>query len=79
MGKNHMQSDFDSNMCAKNSDILLAETSVIMHTENSISDEGSDAGENEQYLNASASTFQMFSFYININFCPREKYICFDE
>ncbi|GFY52513.1 uncharacterized protein TNIN_368441 [Trichonephila inaurata madagascariensis] len=72
-GKNHMQSDFDSNMCAKNSDILLAETSIIMHTENSISDEGSDAGENEQYLNASASKFQMFPSTSTSTFCPSEK------
>ncbi|GFY37950.1 uncharacterized protein TNIN_310671 [Trichonephila inaurata madagascariensis] len=72
-GKNHMQSDFDSNMCAKNSDILLAETSIIMHTENSISDEGSDSGENEQYLNASASKFQMFPSTSTSTFCPSEK------
>ncbi|GFY42695.1 hypothetical protein TNIN_109781 [Trichonephila inaurata madagascariensis] len=57
-------------MCAKNSDILLAETSIIMHTENSISDEGSDAGENEQYLNASASKFQMFPSTSTSTFCP---------
>ncbi|GFS72248.1 hypothetical protein TNCV_1631081 [Trichonephila clavipes] len=50
MGKNHMQSDSDSTMCAKNSDILLAENS-LMDTEIS-SDEGSHAGEKEQYLNA---------------------------
>ncbi|GFV67346.1 hypothetical protein TNCV_3671011 [Trichonephila clavipes] len=54
--KNHMQSDSDSTMCAKNSDILLAENSLIMDTEISISDEGSQ----EQYLNASLSKLQMF-------------------
>ncbi|GFV32605.1 uncharacterized protein TNCV_576511 [Trichonephila clavipes] len=59
MGKNHMQSDSDSTMCAKNSDILLAENS-LMDTEISISDEGSHAGEKEQYLNASLSKLQMF-------------------
>ncbi|GFY27112.1 hypothetical protein TNCV_2067331 [Trichonephila clavipes] len=58
-GKNHMQSDSDSTMCAKNSDILLAENS-LMDTEISISDEGSHAGEKEQYLNASLSKLQMF-------------------
>ncbi|GFU86721.1 uncharacterized protein TNCV_4966661 [Trichonephila clavipes] len=42
MGKNHMQSDSDSTMRAKNSDILLAENS-LMDTEISISDEGSHA------------------------------------
>ncbi|GFY42331.1 uncharacterized protein TNIN_426461 [Trichonephila inaurata madagascariensis] len=73
MGKNHMQSDFDSTVCAKNSDILLAENSIIMHTENSISDEGSDAGENEQYLNASARKFQMFPSTSTSTFCPSEK------
>ncbi|GFS52478.1 uncharacterized protein TNIN_349921 [Trichonephila inaurata madagascariensis] len=72
-GKNHMQSDFDSTVCAKNSDILLAENSIIMHTENSISDEGSDAGENEQYLNASARKFQMFPSTSTSTFCPSEK------
>ncbi|GFS59330.1 hypothetical protein TNIN_276751 [Trichonephila inaurata madagascariensis] len=41
-----------------------------MHTENSISDEGSDAGENEQYLNASASKFQMFPSTSTSTFCP---------
>ncbi|GFW72867.1 uncharacterized protein TNCV_1267101 [Trichonephila clavipes] len=55
-----MQSDSDSTMCAKNSDILLAENSLIMDTEISISDEGSHAGEKEQYLNASLSKLQMF-------------------
>ncbi|GFU72823.1 transposable element Tcb1 transposase [Trichonephila clavipes] len=59
-GENHMQSDSDSTMCAKNSDILLAENSLIMDTEISISDEGSHAGEKEQYLNASLSKLQMF-------------------
>ncbi|GFT09557.1 uncharacterized protein TNCV_797601 [Trichonephila clavipes] len=54
-----MQSDSDSTMCAKNSDILLAENS-LMDTEISISDEGSHAGEKEQYLNASLSKLQMF-------------------
>ncbi|GFY42599.1 hypothetical protein TNIN_410541 [Trichonephila inaurata madagascariensis] len=44
-----------------------------MHTENSISDEGSDAGENEQYLNASASKFQMFPSTSTSTFCPSEK------
>ncbi|GFU64158.1 hypothetical protein TNCV_3745261 [Trichonephila clavipes] len=58
MGKNHMQSDSDSTMCAKNSDILLAENS-LMDTE-IFSDEGSHAGEKEQYLNASLSKLQMF-------------------
>ncbi|GFY40417.1 uncharacterized protein TNIN_90521 [Trichonephila inaurata madagascariensis] len=72
-GKNHMQSDFDSTVCAKNSDILLAENSIIMHTENSISVEGSDAGENEQYLNASARKFQMFPSTSTSTFCPSEK------
>ncbi|GFV43295.1 hypothetical protein TNCV_9931 [Trichonephila clavipes] len=59
-GKNHVQSDSDSTMCAKNSDILLDENSLIMDTEISISDEGSHAGEKEQYLNASLSKLQMF-------------------
>ncbi|GFY39349.1 hypothetical protein TNIN_398911 [Trichonephila inaurata madagascariensis] len=63
-----MQSDFDSTVCAKNSDILLAENSIIMHTENSISDEGSDAGENEQYLNA-VPEFQVSSTSTS-TFCP---------
>ncbi|GFW35785.1 uncharacterized protein TNCV_727201 [Trichonephila clavipes] len=54
-----MQSDSDSTMCAKNSDILLAENS-LMDTEISISDEGSHTGEKEQYLNASLSKLQMF-------------------
>ncbi|GFY52473.1 uncharacterized protein TNIN_1161 [Trichonephila inaurata madagascariensis] len=72
--KNHMQSDFDSTMCAKKSDILcISENSIIMHTENTISDEHSDAGENEQYLNASASKFQMFPSTSTSTFCPSEK------
>ncbi|GFV56574.1 uncharacterized protein TNCV_1803831 [Trichonephila clavipes] len=58
MGKNHMQSDSDSTMCAKYSE--LAENSLIMDTEISISDEGSHACEKEQYLNASLSKLQMF-------------------
>ncbi|GFT62263.1 hypothetical protein TNCV_1701381 [Trichonephila clavipes] len=41
-GKSHAKCDSDSTLCAKNSDILLAENSVIMDTE--ISDEGSHAG-----------------------------------
>ncbi|GFU86694.1 uncharacterized protein TNCV_2881141 [Trichonephila clavipes] len=73
MGKNHMQSDSDSTMCPKNSDILLAENSLIMHTENSISDEGLHASEKEQYLNASASKFQMFPSTSTSTFCPSEK------
>ncbi|GFV05860.1 hypothetical protein TNCV_2169171 [Trichonephila clavipes] len=43
-GKITCKSDSDSTMCAKNSDILLAENS-LMDTEISISDEGSHAGE----------------------------------
>ncbi|GFY24025.1 hypothetical protein TNCV_1010781 [Trichonephila clavipes] len=76
--KNHMQSDSDSTMCAKNSDILLAENSLIMDTEISISDEGSHAGEKEQYLNASLSKLQMFSlqhqllYYIAQNALPQK-------
>ncbi|GFY21631.1 hypothetical protein TNCV_1167761 [Trichonephila clavipes] len=75
--KNHMQSDSDSTMCAKNSDILLAENS-LMDTEISISDEGSHAGEKEQYLNASLSKLQMFPS--TSTFCTSEKstYV-FDE
>ncbi|GFW13646.1 uncharacterized protein TNCV_1211121 [Trichonephila clavipes] len=69
-GKNHMQSDSDSTMCAKNSDILLAENS-LMDTEISISDEGSHAGEKEQYLNASLSKLQMFPS--TSTFCTSEK------
>ncbi|GFY57028.1 uncharacterized protein TNIN_438341 [Trichonephila inaurata madagascariensis] len=38
-----------------------------------ISDEGSDAGENEQYLNASARKFQMFPSTSTSTFCPSEK------
>ncbi|GFX72696.1 uncharacterized protein TNCV_4062911 [Trichonephila clavipes] len=68
--KNHMQSDSDSTMCAKNSDILLAENS-LMDTEISISDEGSHAGEKEQYLNASLSKLQMFPS--TSTFCTSEK------
>ncbi|GFX85642.1 uncharacterized protein TNCV_2470441 [Trichonephila clavipes] len=70
-GKNHMKSDSDSTMCAKNSDILLAENSLIMDTEISISDEGSHAGEKEQYLNASLSKLQMFPS--TSTFCTSEK------
>ncbi|GFU47487.1 uncharacterized protein TNCV_1999971 [Trichonephila clavipes] len=70
MGKNHMQRDSDSTMCAKNSDILLAENS-LMDTEISISDEGSHAGEKEQYLNASLSKLQMFPS--TSTFCTSEK------
>ncbi|GFW81934.1 uncharacterized protein TNCV_2886081 [Trichonephila clavipes] len=65
-----MQSDSDSTMCAKNSDILLAENS-LMDTEISISDEGSHAGEKEQYLNASLSKLQMFPS--TSTFCTSEK------
>ncbi|GFW10736.1 uncharacterized protein TNCV_4918551 [Trichonephila clavipes] len=68
--KNHMQSDSDSTMCAKNSDILLAENS-FMDTEISISDEGSHAGEKEQCLNASLSKLQMFPS--TSTFCTSEK------
>ncbi|GFX51774.1 hypothetical protein TNCV_5014761 [Trichonephila clavipes] len=68
--KNHMKSDSDSTMCAKNSDILLAENS-LMDTEISISDEGSHAGEKEQYLNASLSKLQMFPS--TSTFCTSEK------
>ncbi|GFV92878.1 uncharacterized protein TNCV_1177191 [Trichonephila clavipes] len=68
--KNHMQSDSDSTMCAKNSDILLAENS-LMDTEISISDEGSHAGEKEQYLNASLSKLQMFPS--TSTFCTSKK------
>ncbi|GFV42294.1 uncharacterized protein TNCV_3165251 [Trichonephila clavipes] len=71
--KNHMQSDSDSTMCAKNSDILLAENSLIMDTEISISDEGSHAGEKEQYLNASVSKLQMFPSTSTSTFCTSEK------
>ncbi|GFX86205.1 uncharacterized protein TNCV_2560871 [Trichonephila clavipes] len=74
-GKNYMQSDFDSTMCPKNSDILLAENSLIMDTELSISDEGSHAGEKEQYLNASASKLQMFPSTSTSTFCTSEKSI----
>ncbi|GFS59944.1 uncharacterized protein TNCV_3957401 [Trichonephila clavipes] len=69
--KNHMQNDSDSTMCAKNSDILLAENSLIMDTEISISDEGSHAGEKEQYLNASLSKLQMFPS--TSTFCTKLK------
>ncbi|GFX27243.1 uncharacterized protein TNCV_1564231 [Trichonephila clavipes] len=65
-----MQSDSDSTMCAKNSDILLAENS-LMDTEISISDEGSHAGEKEQYLNASLSKLQMLPS--TSTFCTSEK------
>ncbi|GFY16198.1 hypothetical protein TNCV_2348431 [Trichonephila clavipes] len=69
MGKNHTQSDSDSTMCAKNSGILLAENSLIMDTEISISNEGSYAGEKEQYLNASVSKLQMFPSTSTSTFC----------
>ncbi|GFY71359.1 uncharacterized protein TNIN_281951 [Trichonephila inaurata madagascariensis] len=72
MGKNHMQSDSDSTMCPENSGVLHAENS-LMHTENSISDEGSHADEKEQYLNASANKFQMFPSTSTSTFCPSEK------
>ncbi|GFS53276.1 hypothetical protein TNCV_1035801 [Trichonephila clavipes] len=62
------KTDFDSTMCPKNSDILLAENSLFMDTGISISDEGSHAGEKEQYLNASASKTSNVSFNISINF-----------
>ncbi|GFW45679.1 uncharacterized protein TNCV_3246161 [Trichonephila clavipes] len=65
-----MQSDSDSTMCAKSSDILLAENS-LMDTEISISDEGSHAGEKEQYLNASLSKLQMFPS--TSTFCTSEN------
>ncbi|GFT28542.1 uncharacterized protein TNCV_429401 [Trichonephila clavipes] len=68
-----MQSDSDITMCPKNSDSLLAENSLFMHTANSISDEGSHAGEKEQYLNASASKFQMFPSTSTSTFCTSEK------
>ncbi|GFV41908.1 hypothetical protein TNCV_4140151 [Trichonephila clavipes] len=64
-----MQSDSDSTMRAKNSDILLAENSLIMDTEISISDEGSHAGEKERYLNASVSKLQMFPSTSTSTFC----------
>ncbi|GFX67714.1 hypothetical protein TNCV_3934551 [Trichonephila clavipes] len=62
-------------LCVLKTDILLAENS-LMHTENSIRDEGSHAGEKEQYLNASASKFQMFPS--TSTSCPCEKSTCFD-
>ncbi|GFW68753.1 uncharacterized protein TNCV_3639681 [Trichonephila clavipes] len=71
--KNHMQSDSDITMCPKNSDIFLAENSLIMDTENSISDEGSHAGEKEQYLNANARILQMFPSTSTSTFCTSEK------
>ncbi|GFV72117.1 uncharacterized protein TNCV_2460501 [Trichonephila clavipes] len=74
-----MQNDSDSTMCAKNSDILLAENSLIMDTEISISDEGSHAGEKEQYLNASVSKTSDVSFNINFLYYPRDDDSkCFD-
>ncbi|GFY20549.1 uncharacterized protein TNCV_211811 [Trichonephila clavipes] len=55
--KNHMQSDSDCTMCAKNSDILLAENSLIMDTEISISDKGSHA---EDILEISRKVVQKY-------------------
>ncbi|GFW47110.1 uncharacterized protein TNCV_55631 [Trichonephila clavipes] len=71
--KSHAKCDSDSTVCPKNSDILLAENSLIMDTEISISDEGSHAGEKEQYLNASASKLQMFPSTSISTFCTSEK------
>ncbi|GFV04676.1 hypothetical protein TNCV_3380201 [Trichonephila clavipes] len=73
-----MQSDSDSTMCAKTSDILLAENS-FMDTEISISDEGSHAGEKEQCLNASLSKLQMFPSTSTFCTTPRDDDSnCFD-
>ncbi|GFQ81942.1 uncharacterized protein TNCT_104851 [Trichonephila clavata] len=52
---------------------MHAENSLIMHTENSIGNDGSHSGEKEQYFNASANKFQMFPSPSTSTFCASEK------
>ncbi|GFQ99627.1 hypothetical protein TNCT_543881 [Trichonephila clavata] len=75
-GKNHMQIDCDSTISPKTSGAMHAENSLVMHTKNSISYEGSHAGEKEQYFNASANKFQKFPSASTSTFCASEKSSC---
>ncbi|GFR09393.1 hypothetical protein TNCT_262421 [Trichonephila clavata] len=52
---------------------MPAENSLVMHTENSISNQGSHSGEKEQYFNASANKFQIFPSPSTSTFCASEK------